>query len=174
MVKIMKELSRNVSLLTKDNSRVHEHVTAEASGLEHNIMEALSPELGGTVVKVGYEYLKKMSNQCGDVDGIIQHKNGDQQYIVICEVKTNVDKNYKRAVAQLRDNFERWKRFCKIPESLLKEDIGFVEPQEECQLSPSKHDIKDAQALRVIDFKDAKISFAIGGICDNQLDRRIS
>ena len=167
MVKIMEELSRNVSLLTKDNASIHEHVKAKANGLEQSIVEALSSELGGTVVTVGYEYVRKMAAKVGDVDGIIEYKDEDgKQHIVICEVKTNVDKNYMTTVDQLSQNYERWKRYCKIPNSALEDNIGSVEQQEDEDgrlATPSKHDIKDAQSLCVRQFKDANISFAIGG-----------
>jgi hypothetical protein len=120
-----------------------------ANAWEHQMASGICDLVGGEVVAVSY----KWPGSSGDMDCLVAGELEGVPVIVIGEAKLNMPSKVNDALGQLANNATRWGELCF--KSQLMGDDGEV----------TSWDAKDIHKLRVREFADRRVVFALGGAC---------
>eukprot|EP00798_Chlamydomonas_sp_ICE-L_P019528 gene19527-26204_t len=124
---------------------------------EHQMAAGIKDLVGGEIVAVGY----KWPGRSGDLDCLVVGELEGVPVIVIGEAKLNMPSKVNDALTQLASNATRWGDLC-----FKSRHEGEVEEEEEDgePLVPPQ-DAKDIRKLRVREFVERKVVYALGGAC---------
>eukprot|EP00798_Chlamydomonas_sp_ICE-L_P003628 gene3628-13711_t len=124
------------------------HIKKTATALESELVQAVRGQLDDSqVLGLSYNWQEVRQSMAGDIDGlVVGWLRGDsrQQVVVVCEAKYDMKKEWKDAADQVQQNKTR----------LL--DIWDADVLD-------GHSAKDADALKLMEFKGLPVMAALGG-----------
>eukprot|EP00798_Chlamydomonas_sp_ICE-L_P023205 gene23205-30420_t len=123
---------------------------------EHQMAAGIKDLVGGEIVAVGYKWL----GRSGDLDCLVAGELEGVPVIVIGEAKLNMPSKVNDALTQLASNATRWGDLC-----FKSRHEGEVEEEEDGEPLVPPQDAKDIRKLRVREFVERKVVYALGGAC---------
>ena len=127
---------------------VNEYVSADSLALEPIVTKAVYDLLEGAKEIVHRSHYQFAAKHRGDVDGVVVGELNGKRHVVLCEAKHNVTAQLKSAKSELIKAKNRWEELCE-----LSAESGDLDSS----------DRQDFEALRIADFRDYSIMFAVGG-----------
>ncbi|DBA66052.1 TPA: hypothetical protein ACH3X2_003056 [Trebouxia sp. C0005] len=127
---------------------VNEYVSADTLALEPVVAEAVFELLQGAKEIVHRSYYQFAAKHRSDVHGVVVHELNGKRYVVLSAAKHSVTAQLNSAKSELITAKNRWEEPCEL--SAESEDLNASDRQ-------------DFQALRIADFRDYSIIFAVGG-----------
>lgn len=122
---------------------------------EHQMAVGVKDLVGGEIVAVSY----KWHGHSGDLDCLVAGVLDGVPVIVIGEAKLNMPSKVSDALKQLASNATRWGDLC-----FKSHHEGEVEDEDGEPMVPPQ-DAKDIRKLRVCEFAERKVVYALGGAC---------
>eukprot|EP00798_Chlamydomonas_sp_ICE-L_P025249 gene25249-10897_t len=120
---------------------------------KHQMAVGIKDLVGGEIVAVNYKWLG------GDHDCLVAGVLEGVPVIAIGEAKLNMPSKVNDALKQLASNATRWGDLC------FKSQHDGELDDEDGQLMVSPHDAKDIRKLRVPEFAERKLVYALGRAC---------
>eukprot|EP00798_Chlamydomonas_sp_ICE-L_P008015 gene8015-1245_t len=133
----------------KDSTAESDANNGISNAWEHQMAVGIKDLVGGEIVAVNYEW------HGGDLDCLV----AGVPVILIGEAKLNMPSKVNDALKQLASNATRWGDLC-----FKSQHDGEVD-DEDGQLMVSPHDAKDIRKLRVREFAERNLVYALGGAC---------